>query len=136
MTESPQGPHIGRSIWAIFAGFLLNFALSTGLDVVLHLTKVYPPWGEIMSNGLFALALSYRLLFGVVSNVVIYRLAPWRPMKHVWIAAGIGSVISLGGVYMSVAKGLGPAWYPLALALSVVPLALVTPTVDQAFRRR
>lgn len=134
MSNGLPGPNIARSIWAIFAGFLLNFALSTGVDVAFHATKVYPPWGEIMSNGLFALALSYRLLFGVAANVLIHRLAPWRPMKHVWIAAGIGFVVSLGGVYLSVAKGMGPVWYPLALALSVVPLAFLTPAADRMLR--
>ena len=127
MTTSAEGPHIGRSILAIAAGFLFIIGTSLGTDEVLHLTRVYPPWNEPMWDpALNALALGYRLVYGILGNLVIYRLAPWRPMKHVWIAAGIGQALALLGVGAAFAKELGPAWYPIALAASVLPSAWVT----------
>ena len=39
---------LGRSILAIFIGFVAVVVLSLGADEVLHLLKVYPPWGEPM----------------------------------------------------------------------------------------
>lgn len=121
------GPHLGRSIWAVAAGFLFVIATSLGTDEILHLVKVYPPWGVRMdSPALNALALGYRLVYGVLGNLLIYHLAPWRPMKHVWIGAAIGLVISILGAVAGIKADLGPAWYPIALAATVLPLAWLT----------
>jgi len=37
---------VWRSIGAVAAGFVAVFVLSLGTDQVLHVLKVYPPWGE------------------------------------------------------------------------------------------
>jgi hypothetical protein len=47
---------------------------------------------------LFALASAYRALFTVAGGYATARLAPDRPMRHVWILAGIGLVTGLAGV--------------------------------------
>jgi hypothetical protein len=115
------------------AGFLLVVVLSLGTDELLHLARVYPPWGEPMwEPRLNALALSYRIVYGILGNLLIYRLAPWRPMKHVWIAAGIGFVISSLGAAAAVQQNLGPLWYPVTLALSTFPCAWVTRPIAEA----
>jgi hypothetical protein len=115
MTEAPN---TGRSIWAVGAGFLFVVLLSLGTDEILHLTQVYPPWNQPMWDpGLNALALGYRLIYGILGNLLIHRLAPWRPMKHVWVAA--------------VTTHLGPVWYPVLLAASVLPSAWVTAPLYQ-----
>ena len=52
------------------------------------------------------------------------RLAPDRPMRHVWILAGIGIVAGLAGVaiYFLVGRAhLGPAWYPISIAVEALP---------------
>ena len=135
MTTPTAGPHLGRSTLAIVAGFLFIVVLSLSTDEVLHLAGVYPPWNEPMWDpGLNALALGYRLVYGILGNLLIYRLAPWKPMKHVWITAGIGQVLALAGVGAALSKSLGPAWYPIALAVSVLPSAWVTgPIARRAF---
>jgi hypothetical protein len=49
---------------------------------------------------------------------VTARLAPNRPMHHVWILAGIGLVAGLAGVVAYYAIGgaeLGPAWYAILI---------------------
>lgn len=127
MITSAEGPNIGRSILAVVAAFLFVFATSLGTDEILHLTHVYPPWGVPMWDpSLNALALGYRLAYGILGNLVVYRLAPWKPMKHVWILAGIGQLLALLGVGAALTARLGPTWYPIALAASVLPSAWVT----------
>ncbi len=111
--------NVGRSILAVFAGFLLVFVLSLGTDQVLHMLRVYPPWSQPMrDNGLNALALSYRLAYGVIGSYVMAMLAPRNPMRHVWVGAGIGFVLSCIGAVGAITMDLGPAWYPVTLAVS------------------
>jgi hypothetical protein len=100
------------------------FVLSLGTDQVLHVLNVYPPWGEPMwSNGLNALALSYRLVFGVAGGWVAARLAPQNPVKHAIIVGAIGTVLSGLGAVGGIIMKLGPAWYPILLAVSSLPTA-------------
>lgn len=126
------GPNLGKSIWAVIAGFLVVIATSLGTDEILHLMKVYPPWRVRMdSPALNALALGYRLVYGLLGNLIIYHLAPWKPMKHVWIGAAIGLVISTLGAIAGIKADLGPAWYPIALAATVLPLAWLTEPIHR-----
>ena len=111
--------NIGRSIWAVLAGFLVIFVLSLGTDEILHLLNVYPPWKEPMWDPkLNALALGYRLIFDTFGSYLTARLAPYAPMKHALIGGFIGLVLSLGGVAAAMQVNLGPLWYPIGLALS------------------
>jgi hypothetical protein len=111
--------NIGRSIWAVLAGFLVIFVLSLGTDEILHLLNVYPAWKEPMWDPkLNALALGYRLIFDTFGSYLTARLAPYAPMKHALIGGFIGLVLSLGGVAAAMQVNLGPLWYPIALALS------------------
>lgn len=114
----------GRSVLAVFAGFVVVFVLSLGTDQVLHVLNVYPPWGEPMYDPrLNLLALGYRLIFNTFGSYLIARLAPQKPMKHVWIGACIGFVMSMLGVVAGMTRDLGPMWYPVALAISAFPTA-------------
>jgi hypothetical protein len=124
LTAPPR--RLGRSAGAVLLGFVVVFVLSLGTDQVLHMLKVYPPWGEPMYDPrLNLLALSYRIVFGVIGSYLTARFAPYSPMRHVWVGAGIGFVLSSAGVMAAIRMGLGPAWYPIALALSVWPCAWV-----------
>jgi len=38
----------GRSVGAVLAGFVVVAGLSLATDQVLHVLRVYPPWGEPM----------------------------------------------------------------------------------------
>jgi hypothetical protein len=110
---------IGRSIWAVVAGFLIIIVLSLGTDQILHLLRVYPKWNEPMWDPkLNALALSYRLIYDTFGSYVTARLAPRAPVKHALIGGFIGLVLSLGGVAAAMKGNMGPLWYPIALALS------------------
>jgi len=122
ITLPPRRPW--RSTGAVLAGFVAVFVLSLGTDEVLHVLQVYPPWIQPMYDpGLNLLALAYRMVYGVLGSYITARLAPHAPMRHVWIGAIIGFVLSSGGVMAALRMKLGPVWYPVALALSVFPTA-------------
>jgi len=113
---------MGRSVLAIVAGFLVVVILSLGIDEVLHLLKVYPPWGEPMYEPrLNALALSYRIVITVLSGYVTARLAPRNPMKHVVIGGLIGVLLGCAGVLGAMQIPMGPIWYPIAIAVTGAP---------------
>jgi hypothetical protein len=116
-------PGIGKSIWAVLAGFLAAALLSVGMDQVLHASGIYPPEGQVMSNRLFALATTYRFIFQMAGGWLTAHLSPAKPMKHVWVLAGIGLVMSVLGILAWKAMGAagGPLWYPIALAITAMP---------------
>lgn len=116
-TVSPR--HLGKSIGAVVAGFLCVVVLSLGTDQVMHLLGIYPPWGVPMrSHGLCLLALSYRMVWTVVGGYVTARLAPRNSMRHVAVLAGIGFVLGAIGAIAAIPMDLGPAWYPIAVAIT------------------
>jgi glycerol uptake facilitator-like aquaporin len=111
-----------QSVGAIVSGFVVVFVLSLGVDQLLHVMQVYPPLGQPMwDHRLNALALSYRLVIGVLGSYVTARLAPYAPMRHAMIGAAIGFVLSTLGAIAAIRMQLGPAWYPIALAASALP---------------
>src|SRR5262249_56415388 len=115
----------GRSIWAVFAGFLVVVVLSVVTDTALHKFGIYPELGKRMSDGLFVLATVYRTLFGILGSYVTARLAPIKPMKHAMIGAAIGIVVATFGAVVTWNKDLGPHWYPIALILTALPTAWI-----------
>ena len=73
-------------------------------------------------NSLNALALSYRIVFGIGSGYLVARLAPYAPMRHAAILGTIAVVLStLGAVAAITQADLGPAWYPIVLAIVAFP---------------
>jgi hypothetical protein len=95
MSDTNSSRHLGRSILAVFAGFVVGAGLSLGTDEILHLTQVYPPWSQRMSDPLFVLATSYRILFSIAASYVTARLAPTRPMFLALVGGAIGFVLSI-----------------------------------------
>jgi hypothetical protein len=118
-------PRRGRSVVAVLAGLVAIFALSLGVDQVLHSLGVFPPWGEPMKDtGLFLLALGYRIPIQVFGCYLTARLAPHAPMKHAIILGVVGLVLSIAGAVGSISAGdMGPSWYPIALVISSLPCA-------------
>lgn len=115
---------LARSIGAVIAGFVAIFVLSLAVDQVFHVLGVYPAWGEPMrETSDNALALSYRLVIDVFGCWLCARLAPRRPTKHALVLGALGFVLSSFAAVMLIPMDLGPAWYPIALALSSLPCA-------------
>ena len=125
MRESGQGKNVGRSIWAVVAGFLAVVILSIGTDAGLHAAGIFPGLGQRMSDGLFVLATIYRTIYGVVGSYITARLAPDKPMKHELIGCAIGMVLATSGALATWNKDLGPHWYPVVLILGALPTAWV-----------
>jgi len=125
----------GRSILAVLVGLAVNIVVALVIDTLFHQLGVYPPWGQPMPDaGDNALALSYRLIIGVLSGYVTARLAPSAPMRHAIILGIIGFVLSLIGTIVGARLNLGPLWYPLALVVTAIPCAWLGGTL--AARRR
>lgn len=113
-----------RSIAAVLYGLLAVFVLSLGTDQVLHVLAVYPPWGQPMFDpGLNLLALSYRIVYGIVGGYITARFAPRNPMRHAVALGVVGLILSAVGAAAAIPMDLGPAWYPILLALTSVPTA-------------
>ena len=130
-TGQPRRP--GRSIMAIVAGLLVVVVLSLATDQLMHMLQVYPPWGQPMyDTGDNVLALSYRLVYTVLGYYVTARLAPYLPLRHLWILAGIGFVFGVLGAVSTIPMKLGPAWYPIALAATALPCAWVAAAIYRA----
>lgn len=118
-------PRIGRRVGAVLAGLIVVVLLSHATDAVLHATGVFPAYGQVMSDGLFVLALIYRSLFGVLGGYVTARLAPARPRAHAIVLGSIGTLAGLGGVVCTLDAGpeFGPQWYAVLVMLSALPCA-------------
>lgn len=121
---SAPAPRVSRSVGAIILAVAAVIVLSLATDQLFHVVNVYPDWGQPMHDpGLNLLALSYRLVFGVLGGYLAARFAPRNPMRHAWIVGVIGLVLSAAGAWAAIPLNLGPAWYPIALVITALPLA-------------
>ena len=116
---------LGRSAWAIVAGFLAVVILSILTDIVLHKLRIYPPLGQRISDRLAALATAYRTIYAILGSYVTARLAPDRPMGHALVGAVIGMGIGTLGAVATWNQDLGPHWYAIALVVEAVPCAWI-----------
>ncbi len=116
-----------RSAAAVLSGFVAVVVLSLGTDQVLHVLQVYPPWGQPMFDpGLNLLALAYRSVYTVVGGYIAAKLALHNPMRHALALGIVGLVFGGVGAIVTITKyDLGPDWYPIALALTGLPLSLL-----------
>ena len=70
---------IWKSIWAVFAGVLFTFVVTTLVDVLLHVTGVYPPMNQPMTDSLALLATAYRIVISIGGAWLTSKLAPSEP---------------------------------------------------------
>jgi hypothetical protein len=116
-----RGRRVGRSVGAVFVGLVATFVVTSAVDAVLHATGVFPPFGQVMGSGLFALALAYRIPFNIGGAWLAARLAPGRPMGHALALGVVGVVLSVFGAIAF--WDMGPAWYSLANIAIALPCA-------------
>ena len=121
--RAAQSRRLGRSILALFAGFVAAAGLSLGTDLGLHAVGLWPSLGQPMSGQLLLFATVYRTIYGILSAYIIARLAPYRPFEHALIGGAIGTVVSIAGAVATWNQGLGPHWYPVALIFVALPSA-------------
>jgi hypothetical protein len=125
MVETTPPRRIGRSILALLAGTLVGAGLSIVTDALLHAAGIFPELGGRMSDGLFVLATTYRIVYAIIGSYVIAWLAPDRPMGHALIGGVLGLVVSVIGAVATWNRDLGPHWYPIMLAVTALPCAWV-----------
>jgi hypothetical protein len=98
-------------------------------DELLHLARVFPPWGASMVgyDGALLLATVYRTIYSVGASYITARLAPRRPMLHAMVGGFLGLAACIAGAVGTWNKGpaFGPHWYPLALVVLALPSAWV-----------
>ena len=115
-----------KSALAIVAGLLTIVATHMGTDQLMHAWGVFPPASQGMHDpALNALALAYRSAFTVLGCWLTARLAPSHPRDHALVLGLIGTALASAGAIAARDMNLGPAWYPLALAVTAFPLAWV-----------
>lgn len=124
-SKAAQPRSIGRSVLALFAGFVAGIVLSLGTDLGLHAVGLWPSLGQPMSGQLLLFATVYRTIYGIIAAYIVARLAPSRPLEHALIAGAIGTVVSIAGAAATWNRGLGPHWYPVALIFVALPSAWV-----------
>jgi hypothetical protein len=121
-----------KSLWAVFAGVLVVIVVTTLVDIALHLAHVYPPAGEPLTDALSVLATAYRIVVGIAGGWVTARLAPDRPMRHALALGLVGAVLGIVGLVATWNLGLGPRWYPVALAVLAIPQSWAGGAIFQA----
>ena len=110
-----------KSVGAVVAGVLFIVIVTTLVDIVLHVAGVYPRVDQPLTDALAALATAYRIPLGIAGGWLTARLAPGRPMQHALVLGAVGTVLGVLGAVVTWDKGLGPHWYPVALALLALP---------------
>ena len=110
-----------KSIWAVVAGVLTIIIVTTIVDIVLHVTGVYPDLKVPLTDALALLASSYRLVISIAGAYLTARLAPGHPMRHAMILGFVGTLLGLAGVVATWNLGMGPRWYPVSLAVLAIP---------------
>jgi hypothetical protein len=114
-----------QSIWAVVAGVLFTIVVTTLVDILLHVVHVFPPMGQPLDDRLSAIALSYRIPITIAGAYLTARLAPGNPMKHAMILGVVGTALGGLGVVATLGKNMGPAWYPVSLAVLAIPLCWI-----------
>jgi len=69
MTKTQHPRRIGRSIVALLTGIFAGVILTVVTDIVLHVTGVFPPWGQPTGDALLPLATAYRVPFDIAGEL-------------------------------------------------------------------
>lgn len=64
-----------RSVCAVAAGVIVIIAVTTVVDIVLHLANVYPPMNQPIDDRLALLATAYRVVISIGGAWLTARLA-------------------------------------------------------------
>ena len=111
-----------KSIWAVVAGFLTVFIVSSLGGVIMETVGIFPPVNQpqALTTWMLVVALLYRCIATVAGGYITAMLAPAKPMKHVIILGIIGTLAGCVGVVAG--WNLSAHWYPIAIALTGFPL--------------
>jgi hypothetical protein len=118
--------NIVKSIGAILAGLVFIFLSHSGMDLLLESVGIFtPPTQRFDTTWMVVTATVYRTILSIAGCFITGMLAPSRPMLHSLILGFIGLALSTAAAIVTIPMDLGPAWYPIALAVVSVPSAWV-----------
>ena len=111
-----------KGIGAVLAGIVFIVATHTATDFVLERLGIFPPPQQgFHITWMVVTATIYRCLYTVAGGYVTAALAPDPQMRYVMILGLIGLVVSTLAAIATIPMKLGPAWYPIALAVLALP---------------
>lgn len=111
-----------KGIGAILAGMIFIVVTHTVTDFVLESLGIFTPREQgLHTTWMVVTATIYRSIFSVGGGYVTAALAPEPRMRYVLILGLIGLVISSVAAVATIPMNLGPAWYPIALAVLALP---------------
>lgn len=111
-----------RGIGAILAGMVFIVITHTATDFVLEKLGIFtPPDQGFHTTWMVVTATIYRSIYTIAGGYLTAALAPDPPMRYVLILGLIGLVISTLAAIATIPMRLGPAWYPIALAVLALP---------------
>lgn len=114
--------NIVKGIGAILAGMVFIVVTHTATDLVLEKLGIFPPREEgFHITWMVVTATIYRSIYTVVGGYITAALAPDPPMRYVLILGIIGLVLVTLAAIATIPMQLGPAWYPIALAVLALP---------------
>ena len=115
-----------KSIGAVLAGLIFIFISHSLVDFILESLGIFTPLTERFdTTWMVVTATIYRAVLSIAGCFVTGILAPSRPMLHALILGFIGLALSTAAAVVLIPMDLGPAWYPIALAVLSVPCAWV-----------
>jgi hypothetical protein len=107
---------------AILAGIVFIVVTHTATDFVLEKLGIFTPPGQgFHATWMVVTATIYRSIYTIAGGYVTAALAPDPPIRYVWILGLIGLVVSTLAAIATIPMKLGPAWYPIALAVLALP---------------
>jgi hypothetical protein len=111
-----------KGIGAVLAGFIFVFITHTGTDFVLEKLGIFPtPEKGFHITWMVVTATIYRSIYTVAGGYLTASLAPDPPMRYVITLGLIGLAVSTLAAIATIPMKLGPAWYPIALAVLSLP---------------
>lgn len=114
--------NILKGIGAILAGIIFIVVTHTATDFVLQKLGIFtPPDQGFFTTWMVVTATIYRSIYTVGGGYLTAALAPDSPMRYVMILGLIGLAISTLAAIATIPMKLGPAWYPIALAVLALP---------------
>jgi hypothetical protein len=114
--------NIVKGIGAILAGMIFIVFTHTATDFVLERLGIFPPPEQgFHITWMVVTATIYRSIYTVAGGYITAALAPTPKMRYVLILGIIGLVISTLAAIATIPMRLGPAWYPIALAVLALP---------------
>ena len=114
--------NILKGIGAVLAGIIFIVVTHTATDFVMERLGIFPPPDQgLHVTWMVMTATIYRSIFTVAGGYLTAALAPNLPMRYVVILGIIGLAVGTLGAIVTIPMGLGPAWYPIALAVLALP---------------